>query len=51
MRNMMIDDTILNDLQIAGFPEMVVTDEIFMDIERARGKKNVATQKEEKSKS
>ena len=51
MRNMMIDDATLNDLQITGFPDMIITDEIFMDIERARGKKNVAAQKEEKSKS
>jgi hypothetical protein len=41
---MMIDDAILNDLQITGFPEMVITDEVLMDIEKKRGKRNVAVQ-------
>ena len=44
MRNMMIDDAILNDLQIAGFPKMIITDEVLMDIEKRRGKHNVAVQ-------
>lgn len=44
MRNMMIDDATLNDLQITGFPEMVVTDEVLMDIEKRRSKRNVAVQ-------
>ena len=44
MRNMMIDEAILNDLQITGFPELVVTDEVLMDIEKKRGKRNVAIQ-------
>ena len=44
MRNMMIDDATLNDLQITGFPELVVTDEVLMDIEKRRGKRNVAVQ-------
>lgn len=48
MRNMMIDDTILNDLQITGFPELVVTDEVLMDIEKRRGKRNVAVQQKTK---
>lgn len=44
MRNMMIDEAILNDLQITGFPELVVTDEVLIDIEKKRGKRNVAIQ-------
>ena len=48
MRNTMIDDVILNDLQMCGFPELIVTDEVMMDIEKARGKrKYVAVRKEE----
>lgn len=48
MRNTMIDDATLNDLQICGFPEMTITDEVLMDIEKARGKrKYVAVRKEE----
>ena len=43
MRNMMIDDATLNDLQITGFPELVVTDEVLMDIERKK-KRYVAVQ-------
>lgn len=46
MRNMMIDDATLNDLQITGFPELVVTDEVLMDIEKRRGKRNVAVQQQ-----
>ena len=34
MINHMIDDVILNDLQYAGYPELVITDEVLMDIER-----------------
>ena len=49
MRNMMIDDATLNDLQITGFPEMVVTDEILMDIEKRRGKCNVAVQQKKEN--
>lgn len=50
MRNMMIDEATLNDLQIAGFPEMVVTDEVLMDIEKKRGKHNVAVQQKTEEK-
>ena len=48
MRNMMIDDAILNDLQITGFPELVISDEVLMDIEKKRGKHNVAVQQQTK---
>lgn len=34
MINHMIDDVILNDLQYDGYPELVITDEVLMDIER-----------------
>ena len=34
MLNRMIDDATLNDLQIVGYPKMIVTDEVLMDIER-----------------
>lgn len=34
MRNMMIDEQILDDLQIAGYPKLVVTDEVIADIEK-----------------
>ena len=44
MRNTMIDDATLNDLQMCGFPELVVTDEVLVDIEKRRGKRNVAVQ-------
>lgn len=50
MRNMMIDEDILNDLQITGFPELVVTDEVLMDIEKKRGKRNVAVQQKTEEK-
>lgn len=36
MQNTMIDDSILNDLQIAGFPELIVTDENLIDVERKK---------------
>lgn len=49
MRNMMIDEAILNDLQITGFPELVVTDEVLMDIEKRRGKQSVAVQQKKES--
>ena len=32
--NMMIDEAILDDLQINGYPELIITDEVLMDIER-----------------
>lgn len=50
MRNMMIDDATLNDLQITGFPELVVTDEVLMDIEKRRDKRNVAVQQKTEEK-
>lgn len=34
MINRMIDEQTLNDLQYAGYPELVITDEVLMDIER-----------------
>ena len=34
MINRMIDEQILNDLQYAGFPELIVTDEVMIDIEK-----------------
>ena len=34
MLNMMIDEAILDDLQINGYPELTITDEVLMDIER-----------------
>ena len=40
----MIDEAILNDLQISGFPKLIITDEVLMDIERIKNKKNVAVQ-------
>ncbi len=46
MRNMMIDDATLNDLQIVGYPELVITDEVLMDLDRR--KRNVAVQQKEK---
>lgn len=47
MLNRMIDDAILNDLQIVGYPDMTITDEVLMDLERK--KRNVAVQKKEKA--
>ena len=47
MLNRMIDDATLNDLQIVGYPKMIVTDEVLMDFER--GKRNVAVQQKEKA--
>ena len=41
MRNTKIDEAILDDLQRAGYPEIVITDEVLADIEKARGKHNV----------
>ena len=49
MRNLMIDDATLNDLQITGFPELVVTDEVLVDIEKRRGKCNVAVQQKKEN--
>lgn len=49
MRNTMIDEAILNDLQIAGFPKLIVTDEVLMDIEKKRGKRNVAVQQKKEN--
>lgn len=34
MINRMIDEQILNDLQYAGFPELIVTDEIMIEVEK-----------------
>ena len=34
MQNRMIDEKILNDLQINGYPELVITDEVLIDVER-----------------
>ena len=34
MLNMMIDEAILDDLQINSYPELIITDEVLMDIER-----------------
>lgn len=49
MLNRMIDEATLNDLQIVGYPKMIVTDEVFMDLERK--KRNVAVQQKEKAQS
>ena len=32
MRNMMIDEVILDDLQYIGFPNLISTDEVYADI-------------------
>lgn len=34
MLNTMIDDATLNDLQITGYPKMVVTDEVLISLKR-----------------
>ena len=34
MINRMIDEQTLNDLQYAGFPELIVTDEVMIDVEK-----------------
>lgn len=34
MLNTMIDDATLNDLQITGYPKMIVTDEVLMSLKR-----------------
>ena len=34
MLNMMIDEEVLNDLQFNSYPELIITDEVLMDIER-----------------
>lgn len=47
MLNRMIDEATLNDLQIVGYPKMIVTDEVLMDLERK--KRNVAVQQKEKA--
>jgi hypothetical protein len=44
----MIDEVLLDDLQRVGFPELVVTDEVLMDIEKRRRKRNVAVQQKPK---
>lgn len=49
MLNRMIDDATLNDLQIVGYPKMIVTDEILMELERK--KSNVAVRQKEKAQS
>lgn len=38
MRNMMIDEATLEDLQFVGFPEIVITDEVMADIENIKRK-------------
>lgn len=47
----MIDEATLNDLNLVNFPKLIVTDEVLCDIEKARGKNNVAVQKERNTKS
>lgn len=49
MRNMMIDEATLNDLQFSGYPELVATEEVILDIEKARRKRNVAVQEKSRS--
>ena len=49
MRNTMIDEAILNDLQISGFPKIIITDEVLMDIEKKRGKRNVAVRQKKEN--
>ena len=34
MINRMIDEQTLNDLQYAGFPELIVTDEVMIEVEK-----------------
>ena len=34
MINRMIDEQTLNDLQYAGFPELIITDEVMIDVEK-----------------
>ena len=34
MINRMIDEQTLNDLQYAGFPELTITDEVMIDVEK-----------------
>lgn len=34
MINRMIDEQTLNDLQHAGFPELIITDEVMIDVEK-----------------
>lgn len=34
MINRMIDEQTLNDLQYAGFPELIVTDKVMIDVEK-----------------
>ena len=41
MRNTKIDEAILDDLQRAGYPKIVITDEVLADIEKTRGKHNI----------
>ena len=40
MRNTMIDEATLNDLQMMKYPKLVITDEVLADIERKKKKKN-----------
>ena len=35
MINRMIDEQTLNDLQYAGFPELIITDEVMVDAEKS----------------
>ena len=34
MINRMIDEQTLNDLQYVGFPELIITDEVMIDVEK-----------------
>ena len=34
MINRMIDEQTLNDLQYAGFPELIITDEVMKEMEK-----------------
>ena len=34
MINRIIDEQTLNDLQYAGFPELTITDEVMVDVEK-----------------
>ena len=36
MINRMIDEQTLNDLQYAGFPELIVTDEVMIEVEKKK---------------
>lgn len=50
MRNTMIDDATLNDLQITGYPKLVVTDEVLMSLKRGNNYVAVQQKTEEERK-